>query len=77
MRQLQHPRIPLFAGCFWLQTFRHGSIASACAVSTPQTLMRLLRFNRNLYVLGSIEWIEIDASGSLPETLERARAAIR
>jgi predicted kinase len=29
------------------------------------------------YVLGSIEWTEIDASGSLPEALERARAAIR
>ena len=29
------------------------------------------------FALGSIEWIEIDASGSLPQTLERARAAIR
>jgi len=26
--------------------------------------------------LGRIAWIEIDASGSLPETLERARAVI-
>ena len=32
---------------------------------------------QELFALGSIEWIEIDASGSLPETLERARAAIR
>jgi aminoglycoside phosphotransferase family enzyme/predicted kinase len=29
------------------------------------------------YALGSIGWIEIDASGPLPDTLERARAAIR
>ena len=29
------------------------------------------------FALGRIEWIEIDASGSLPQTLERARAAIR
>ena len=29
------------------------------------------------FALGAMEWIEIDASGSLPETLERARAAIR
>jgi aminoglycoside phosphotransferase family enzyme/predicted kinase len=29
------------------------------------------------FALGTMEWIEIDASGSLPETLERARAAIR
>ena len=29
------------------------------------------------YALGSIAWVEIDASGSLLETLERARAAIR
>jgi hypothetical protein len=29
------------------------------------------------YALGRIEWIEIDASGSLPETLAHARAAIR
>jgi uncharacterized protein len=28
------------------------------------------------FALGSIEWIEIDASGSLPQTLERARAVI-
>ena len=28
------------------------------------------------YALGNIDWIEIDASGSLPETLEHARAAI-
>ena len=29
------------------------------------------------FELGRIEWIKIDASGSLPETLELARAAIR
>ena len=29
------------------------------------------------FALGRIEWVEIDASGSLPETLERSRAAIR
>ena len=29
------------------------------------------------FALGRIEWIEIDASGSLPQTLERVRAAIR
>jgi hypothetical protein len=29
------------------------------------------------YALGSIKWIELDASGSVPETLEHARAAIR
>jgi predicted kinase len=29
------------------------------------------------FKLGRIEWIKIDASGSLPETLELARAAIR
>ena len=29
------------------------------------------------FELGSIEWIKIDASGSLPETLELARVAIR
>jgi hypothetical protein len=29
------------------------------------------------FALGTMEWIEIDASGSLRETLERARAAIR
>ena len=31
---------------------------------------------QELFELGSIEWIKIDASGSLPETLELARAAI-
>ena len=29
------------------------------------------------FAVGRIGWIEIDASGSLPETLERARAALR
>ena len=29
------------------------------------------------FALGQIEWTEIDASGSLPDTLARARAALR
>jgi uncharacterized protein len=29
------------------------------------------------FALGTIEWTVVDASGSLPETLQRVRAAIR
>jgi predicted kinase len=36
-----------------------------------------IAFQQESFALGTIEWTLIDASGSLPETLESARAAIR
>ncbi len=66
-----------FAACFWwadIQTRINRVGTRGLDASDANAAVAL---QQESFALGRIEWVEIDASGSLPETLERSRAAIR
>ena len=77
LRRLRRRPASLFAGCFWWPTWKPGSSGSGRARNDASDATAAVALEQETFALGAMEWIEIDASGSLPETLERARAAIR
>ena len=77
LRRLRHRRSVAFRGLFLvadLQTRLNRVGTRGLDASDANAAVAL---QQESFALGRIEWIEIDASGSLPETLERARAVIR